>query len=69
MASKDQKHKNKMAKKRAEKAARNAKYKALAGTSKKAKRQNRKAGPTPQKGNHAMSDCGNVGCRRCYPNL
>ena len=63
-------HSEKMKRKRAEKAGRRAKYAALAGTSKKSKRQQKKnkvAGT--YKGAHIMTDCGNVGCKKCYPKL
>jgi hypothetical protein len=66
--SKAAKHAAKMSRKRADKAAKKAAYAALAGTSKKTKRsKNRKPGPTGQKHAHVMSDCGNPGCKRCYP--
>jgi hypothetical protein len=68
-ASRTKKHGAKMARKRAVKAARRAEYAAKAGTSKKAKKCNRKTGPTVMKGAHVMADCGNVGCKRCYPKL
>lgn len=53
--------------KRAAKAQRRALYASLAGQSRRAKRQKRAAGVTAQRGNHAMLDCGNPGCERCYP--
>lgn len=61
------KHDTKMARKRVAKAARKAAYKALAGTSKRRKRQTQKTGPTSIKGMHAMANCGNIGCARCFP--
>lgn len=61
------KHGQKMARKRAEKAARRAKYLALAGTSKKGKNQRKSVDSRGMKHAHIMSDCGNVGCKRCYP--
>lgn len=63
------KHDDKMKKKLAAKTAKAAKYKALAGTSKKSKRQKVRSGPTPQKHAHMMLNCGNVGCSRCFPGL
>ena len=66
-ASRKVKHGAKMARKRAVKAARRSEYAAMAGTSKKAKRQGKRGGPTGHKHAHVMSDCGNPGCQRCYP--
>ena len=69
-AGKKRKHDEKMKLKRAAKAAKKAAYAAMAGTSKKAKRQtHRKKKPSVLKGSHAMADCGNVGCKQCYPHL
>lgn len=68
--SKKTKHDEKMKRKRAEKAARKAQYEALAGTSKKKKKQGKKeltAGI--YKHAHRMADCGNVGCKRCQTHL
>lgn len=68
--SKKSKHESKMKRKRAEKATKKAKYAALAGTSKKAKRQKIKHKmPSNLKGSHAMANCGNIGCGKCYPHL
>lgn len=53
--------------KRQVKQQRRALYASLAGTSKKKKRQNPRKKITAQRGNHVMSDCGNVGCEKCYP--
>ena len=62
------KHDSKMARKRAAKTAKRAKYAALKGTSKKAKRQHAKIATSGiYKHAHIMSNCGNVGCKRCYP--
>ena len=70
MSSKASKHSAKMKLKRAAKAAKKAKYEALAGTSKKSKRQRVKKGPvSPNKGQHIMSNCGNVGCQKCQKML
>lgn len=67
---KQRKHKEKMARKRATKAAKRTKYAALAGTSKKAKRQvKRKSGPSNGKHAHLMLNCGNIGCKKCFPRL
>jgi hypothetical protein len=49
------------------KAAKRALYASYAGTGRKVKKNRKKAGATPQRGNHVMSDCGNPGCERCYP--
>lgn len=54
-------------KKRAAKAAKRALYASYAGTGRRAKKQGRKAEMNPQRGNHAMLICGNVGCERCFP--
>ena len=64
--SKQAKHVAKMARKRAIKATRRAKYLALAGTSKKKKHQHQ---ATHTKFNHATQNCGNIGCKKCYPIL
>lgn len=61
------KHDSRMARKRAEKAARKAVYLALAGTSKRNKRRRAVGGRTNFKHAHVMADCGNPGCQRCYP--
>lgn len=55
-----------MRKKRAMKMARRALYASLAGTSKKRKRIHAKSTP-PGKFNHETSNCGNVGCKKCFP--
>ncbi len=67
MSSKGLKHGQKMARKRAVKAARKSAYEALAGSSKKKKRQGKSGGLSPMRGCHVMTDCGNAGCKRCYP--
>lgn len=69
VAGRQKKHKEKMARKRAVKAAKRDKYKALAGTSKRAKRHKNKSGPSNTKGAHLMQNCGNVGCKKCFPRL
>jgi hypothetical protein len=57
-----------MKRKRAVKEARRSMYASLAGTSKKRKRQVSKAQTaSAEKGSHRMSNCGNVGCVRCFP--
>lgn len=53
--------------KRAAKSARKAFYASLAGTGKRKKKQNQSKGQTAQRGNHAMLNCGNVGCEKCFP--
>lgn len=53
--------------KRSAKAAKRALYASYSGTGRRAKRVKRSSGPTAQKGNHAMSNCGNVGCSKCFP--
>jgi hypothetical protein len=68
-SSRKRKHDDRMKQKRAEKAAKAAKYKALAGTSKRAKRQHVSSMPSGIKHAHVMSNCGNVGCRQCNPRL
>lgn len=68
VAARKRKSAERMKLKRAAKAAKRAKYAALAGTSKKAKRQKRKSTLAGTfKHAHVMSDCGNPGCKRCYP--
>ena len=67
-ASRKRKHGEKMSRRRAAKAAKKAKYLALAGTSKKAKRQKTKHKMISNKKHaHVMANCGNVGCKRCFP--
>ena len=69
-ASRKRRHNAKMNQKRQIKAARRAAYAAMAGTSKKAKRQGKKNVRDRRfKHAHAMLDCGNVGCKRCYPRM
>jgi len=63
------KHAQKMARKRAIKAARKSKYAALAGTSKKKKRQVKSGAVSVYRKAHSMTDCGNPGCKKCYPIL
>lgn len=67
-AARKRKHGDKMARRRAEKAARKAKYLSLAGTSNKNKRKKGQAG-SGHKHEHIMANCGNVGCERCFPEL
>lgn len=66
---KARKHEDKMKRRRAEKAAKRAKYAALAGTSKKAKRiiraQSKSTVAGTYKHAHVMANCGNPGCRKC----
>lgn len=65
---KKRKHAEKMKKRRADKAAKRTKYAALAGTSKKTKRQKVKVKrASNDKHAHKMSNCGNPGCGKCYP--
>lgn len=67
-ASRSKKHSDKMARKRAVKAARKSLYASLAGTSKKRKNQKKKIRiSSGAKHSHIMADCGNVGCQRCNP--
>lgn len=66
---KQKKHQEKMKRKRAIKAQRRSAYAAMAGTSKKKKRQNIKSGATVGKKAHLMANCGNTGCKKCYPLL
>ena len=60
------------AQKAAVKAAKKALYKRYAeegkvkGT-KRSRHSAKRIGGARAKGNHAMADCGNVGCGRCYP--
>lgn len=63
-------HSKIMAEKRAVKSRRRALYASLAGTSRKTKRKRVNRGQkqrTIWKHAHTMTDCGNVGCNRCYP--
>lgn len=66
------KHEDRMKQKRALKAAKKAKYLALAGTSKKSKncaKRARALGAKEKNYKHAhrVANCGNVGCKRCFP--
>lgn len=64
------KHDDKMKKKRALKAQKKAAYAALAGTGKKRKKRITRAFISGIfKHAHMTSDCGNPGCRKCYPHL
>jgi hypothetical protein len=66
-ANRAKKHAEKMRKKRAEKAARKSQYAALAGTSKKKKKQGKKVLTAGiYKHAHRMACCGNPGCKRCH---
>ena len=54
--------------KASKKAARKAQYEAYAKSGKSSKRSRRRSRLAPKMGGaHAVSDCGNVGCHRCYP--
>jgi hypothetical protein len=70
VAARKRRHESKMERKRAIKHARREQYKALAGTSRKTKKVvKRTRGAKLRKHEHAMPNCGNVGCKRCYPQL
>lgn len=64
-------HDRKMKAKRAAKAARRAKYEALTGSpaNKKKRRRQVKAGIGFCKHNHPDGPCGNIGCRKCFPEI
>ncbi len=65
---KARKHAAKMLRKKNAKAAKRAKYASLAGTSKKNKRQTKKSVVSGvYKHAHIMANCGNPGCKKCYP--
>ena len=67
-AGRKSKHDEKMKKKRALKAQKKAAYLALAGTGKrKKKRASQSKVSGIYKHAHIMADCGNPGCKRCYP--
>lgn len=69
-AGRTRKHTEKMKAKRSAKAARRALYQSMAGTSKKAKKQNKKPEFnqfSATKHKHLVSNCGNTGCSRCFP--
>jgi nicotinic acid phosphoribosyltransferase len=72
-ATRARKHVEKMKKRRAEKAAKRAKYAALKGTSKKTKVSTRMAAKSRVSGTHKhahiMANCGNPGCSRCHAML
>ena len=55
--------------KKAVKDARRALYRSYAAQGKERARGRRrgKTGPTPGKGNHYVVDCGNPGCKACFP--
>ena len=64
----NKKHTEKMKRKRELKAQRRAKYLALAGTSKRHKRQVRRSPVAgTYKHAHVMISCGNPGCQKCHP--
>lgn len=72
MKTKNTKHTEKMKLKRAVKAAKRAKYEALAGTSKKEKRivkRVRSRASSSHKHSHSMANCGNIGCMKCNPRM
>jgi len=48
------------------KAAKRALYASYAGQGRRSTKT-AASGRTPQRGNHVMADCGNVGCEACYP--
>jgi hypothetical protein len=66
-----QKHAKKMAQKRAAKAAKRALYASMAGSSRKHKkilsRSKLVTRFNPNKHKHLIDDCGNPGCKKCYP--
>jgi hypothetical protein len=53
--------------KRAVKAARRQLYASYAGQGRRTTKDHTSTGYTPQRGNHVMLNCGNVGCERCFP--
>jgi len=54
--------------KRAAKAQKKAVYASLRGTSKKSKKVlSRAKGKNPNKHQHLVENCGNIGCASCYP--
>ena len=61
----------KMAARKNSKAARNARYKAMAesGDNRKKKRKGLTAAGAFNKYDHPDGHCGNVGCRKCYPHI
>ena len=61
-------HEMRMKARRGAKAAKQAAYSALAGTSKKGKKVSaRLRGASQFKHAHRVEHCGNAGCERCYP--
>ncbi len=67
-AGRKKKHSAKMKERRKRKAEKRALYASYAGTSKRAKKVRRKSPISGiHKHEHLMSDCGNPGCKRCYP--
>lgn len=66
--SKNAKAAQRKARKRSAKEARKALYASYAQQGRKANNSGDAiGGPTKDRGNHVMKDCGNPGCKRCYP--
>lgn len=65
-AAKKRRQEERSRRKREMKAKRRALYASLAGTSKRRKRMRTK---TDVKFDHETQNCGNVGCKKCFPSL
>lgn len=67
-ASKTRRAEEKKRKKRAAKIARKLLYASYAGQGRRnKKRASRRKEPSTIKGAHVISNCGNIGCERCFP--
>lgn len=67
-AARRRRHDQKMRMKRAAKAAKRTAYAALRGTSRKAKKlRGRSRTSAGGKHLHRIENCGNIGCKRCFP--
>ncbi len=64
VAGRKRSHEARMKEKRSRKAAKAALYWSYAGTGKRRKKQGRLS---VVRFNHAVDNCGNVGCKKCYP--
>lgn len=65
--SKSARHVKKMAEKRAAKAAKRALYESNAKSGKGKAKHKIESQINPLTNSHAMENCGNVGCKRCFP--
>lgn len=55
--------------KRAAKEAKKKLYASYAGTGRRSNKTKKSSGPSWSRRSHEMVNCGNIGCKRCFPRL